>query len=124
MKNIGIDIVENERFKEMILDERRYKRILSEDELKIFLEIHSSKRKIEYLASRFCAKEAIIKAINKEKLSFSYKDVSVLNDSNGAPYVKFNFVVDYDILLSISHSDVNSIAFAIMVDRKENENRQ
>lgn len=119
MKNIGVDIVENLRFKKMIDDERKYKRILSEEELNKFLEITSESRKIEYLASRFSAKEAIIKAINKEKLSFSYKDVSILNDNNGAPYVKFNFEVDFDILISISHSDVNSIAFAIMVDKKK-----
>lgn len=117
MKNIGIDIVENSRFLKMIEDARKYERILSQDELKFFLEISSEKRKVEYLASRFSAKEAIIKAINKEKLSFSYKDVSILNDSNGAPFVKFNFEVDFEILISISHSDINSISFAIMVEK-------
>ena len=87
--------------------------------IKIYLDITSESRKLEYLASRFAAKEAIIKAINKEKLSFSYKDVSILNDNNGAPFVKFNFNVDFDILISLSHSDVNSIAFAIMMDNKK-----
>lgn len=119
MKNIGIDIVEHSRFEKIVEDSRRYERFLSSDELEIFLNINSNKRKIEYLASRFSAKESIIKAINKEKLSFSYKDVSILNDNNGAPYVKFNFEVDFDILISLSHSDTNSVAFAIMIDKKK-----
>jgi holo-[acyl-carrier protein] synthase len=117
MKNIGIDIVEHKRFEKIVEDQRRVTRILSEEELIVFNDITSSKRKIEYLASRFAAKEAIIKAINKERLHFSYKDISILNDSNGAPYVKFSFNADFEILISISHSDTNSVAFAVMVGK-------
>jgi len=119
MIDIGIDIIEHSRFEKMLNDERKYKRILSKEELEIFLEVESEKRKVEYLASRFCAKEAIIKAINKKKLSFSYKDISILNDNNGAPYVKFNFEVDFQILLSISHSDTSSVSFALMLEKEK-----
>lgn len=114
MKNIGVDIVENDRFKEMIYDEKKVNRILSEDEVKIYNKITSEKRKIEYLASRFCGKEAVIKAINKKRLSYGYKDISILNDEVGAPYVKFNFEVNFEVLISISHSNNNSIAFAVL----------
>lgn len=114
MKNIGIDIVENERFSKMINDEKKISRILSNLEVKIFSEITSDKRKIEYLASRFCAKEAVIKAINKEGLSFSYKDISILNDDVGAPYVEFSFEVDFKLLISISHSNNSSVCVAVM----------
>lgn len=117
MKNIGIDIVEHSRFLKMMNDERLYTRILSDEELIIYLGIELEKRKLEYLASRFCAKEAIIKAINKEFLSFSYTDVSILNEANGAPYVKFKFDVSFEILISLSHSDTNSIAFAILKEK-------
>lgn len=115
MKNIGVDIVKNSRFEEMINDEKKYSRILSDREVQVFIDITAKKRKIEYLASRFAAKEAIIKAINKTNLSFNYRDISVLNDANGAPYVEFSFSVNFYILISISHTDEDSLAFAVMI---------
>lgn len=115
MKNIGVDIVKNSRFEEMINDEKKYSRILSDKEIQVFSDITAKKRKIEYLASRFAAKEAIIKAINKTNVSFNYRDVSVLNDTKGAPYVEFNFKVNFYILISISHTDEDSLAFAVMI---------
>ncbi|HOO74216.1 MAG TPA: 4'-phosphopantetheinyl transferase superfamily protein, partial [Tepiditoga sp.] len=54
---IGCDIVKIDRINEEIS-----KKILSSEELKIYLKIDSEKRKKEYLAGRFAAKEAIIKA--------------------------------------------------------------
>lgn len=114
MINIGVDLIDNSRFESMINDDKKVKRILSEFEQIIYSEITSDKRKIEYLASRFSAKEAVIKAINKENLSFSYSDISILNDKKGAPYVVFNFEVDFEVLISISHTDTNSVCFAIL----------
>jgi len=114
MKNIGVDIVEKERFVKFVNDEKMIARILSDLEVKIYKEINNEKRKIEYLASRFCAKEAIIKAINQENLTFSYKDISILNYANGAPYVKFNFPVNFEILISLSHSENSCVCVAVI----------
>jgi holo-[acyl-carrier protein] synthase len=115
MKNIGIDIIKNERFDNKLEDDLFISRILSTKEKEVFTSFNSRSRKVEYLAGRFAAKEAIIKAINKTSLSFDYKDISVLNDENGSPYVEFSFKVDFYILLSISHTDENSVAVAVMV---------
>lgn len=115
MKNIGVDIVKNERFKEMINDEKKVKRILSPKEVEVFSTFSAEKRKIEYLASRFAAKEAVIKALNKTNLKFNYVDISILNDATNAPYVEFSFKVDLYVLISLSHSDENSIAFAVLI---------
>lgn len=114
MKNIGIDIVEKKRFAKMIENEKKVNRILSDFEVKIYNEITNQNRKIEYLASRFCAKEAIIKAINQENLSYSYKDLSILNNENGSPYVKFHFDVNFEVLISLSHSENNCVCVAVM----------
>lgn len=115
MRNIGVDIVQNSRFSSFINDEKKYRRILSDLEIKKYLEITNDKRKIEYLASRFAAKEAVIKAINELKLHFSYNDISILNYENGAPYVVFSFEVNFQLLISISHSDDSSIAFVVLL---------
>jgi holo-[acyl-carrier protein] synthase len=115
MKNIGIDIVQNGRFKDALYDEKKYSRFLSPKEIAIYQDFTSEKRKLEYLASRFAAKEALIKALSKTNISFNYRDVSVLNDENGAPYIEFAFKNDLYVLVSISHSEDNSIAFVILI---------
>ena len=58
IKGIGIDIVEHNRINIKIAH-----KILTKKELMIFNE---KKNQVEYLASRFCIKEAIIKATNKK----------------------------------------------------------
>jgi holo-[acyl-carrier protein] synthase len=115
MKNIGIDIVRNERFKVMLDDEKKYSRILSLKEREIYKSFTSEKRKLEYLASRFAAKEALIKALNKTNINFDYTDVSVLNEENGAPYIEFGFKTDIYVLISLSHTDDDSIAFVVLI---------
>jgi len=115
MKNIGVDIVKNDRFKDMVNKSRKYSRILSPKEVEIFTTFTSEVRRIEYLASRFAAKEAMIKALNKTDASFNYVDVSILNDNDGAPYIEFGVKLNYDFLISISHSEDNSIAFVVLI---------
>ncbi|MDD4388693.1 MAG: 4'-phosphopantetheinyl transferase superfamily protein, partial [Bacilli bacterium] len=60
MRNIGIDIVENKRFNAFIDNPRKYSRILSAKEKDLFVQITNKSRKLEYLAGRFAAKEAVI----------------------------------------------------------------
>lgn len=115
MKNIGIDLVNNDRFTNKIGKDDFINRILSSKEKEVFTSFTSDTRKVEYLAGRFAAKEAIIKAISKTGYSFNYVDVSVLNDETGAPYVEFDFKVDFYLMLSISHTQTNTVAIAIVV---------
>ena len=114
MKNIGIDIVKNNRFQEMLNDSRKYSRILSEKEIEVFLSFSNNQRKLEYIASRFACKEAIFKVLNKTKFHFDFNKVSILNDESNAPYVLFEEKVDFEILISISHSEDDSIAIALL----------
>jgi holo-[acyl-carrier protein] synthase len=115
VKNIGIDIVENVRFKDMITDEKKISRILSQKEVKVFSDFTAESRKVEYLASRFAAKEAVIKAISKTETHYGYRDISILNDAEGAPYVEFNNNPGFYVQVSLSHSDNNSIAIAVLI---------
>ncbi len=59
--SIGIDIVEHDHMKDKITD-KFVMRILSTKELEVYNNISSSKRKVEYISSRFAAKESIFKA--------------------------------------------------------------
>lgn len=114
MKNIGIDLVKLERFRNFLENERKYSRILSEKERRVFEGFSSPKRRLEYLAGRFAAKEAIIKAVSGSGISFDYTDLSVLNDEKGAPYLESKKLKSFEILLSISHTDDDVIAIAIL----------
>jgi len=113
---IGVDIVENER-----MDEKLAERILGEEELGMFRRLHPG-RKIEYLASRFAAKEAFFKALGTGLNGFSFKEVQVLNDSHGKPFFSFSermreFLEDrkiWAIHLSMSHERKYSIALVIL----------
>lgn len=108
---IGIDICEHERFSQ--LDERLINRVLSEQEKKIFNTMKNKKRQIEYVASRFAAKEAIFKAYQSGDKTFNYSQISILNKQNNAPYVLCDRLND-EILISISHSENYSIAMVVI----------
>ena len=114
MKNIGIDIVKLERFRDFLGDRKKYGRILSEKEIAVFERFVSEKRRLEYLAGRFAAKEAVIKATSGLGRSFSFSDLSVLNDEKGAPYLDAQVFNDLEILLTISHTDTDAVAIALV----------
>lgn len=97
---VGTDIVKNDRIKLKIAE-----KILTENEYAIFNK-KNDKRKIEYLASRFAAKEAIVKATNSK---YTINKIEVLSDESGKPYCSNIEGIE----LSISHEIDYSIAFAI-----------
>lgn len=97
IKGIGIDLVDHQRIKLILA-----KSILTKQELDVFGKHHNQ---IEFLASRFAAKEAIIKATNKQYL---YKDINIFNNEDGSIATNIN-----NINLSISHEQNMSIAIAI-----------
>ena len=111
---VGIDLIENKRFEGYLQDDRKIARILSLEEVEVFKSFACSKRKIEYLASRFCTKEAFIKASNSYNLHFNYTDISVLNNENGSPYLKFAFSFTDSVKLSLTHTDDYSSSIVII----------
>ena len=113
IKGIGIDIVEITRIKKVYEHNERIKeRVLTNKELQIFEQL-SSKRKIEFLAGRFAAKEAFSKAygtgIGKD---LSFHDIEIETDVRGKPYLVNP--IDLRVHLSISHSDNYAIAQVII----------
>lgn len=113
IKGIGIDIVELNRIKQAFeRNERLKERILTRNELAQFEQL-SQKRKIEFLAGRFAAKEAFSKAYGTGiGRDLSFQDIEITNDERGKPYVvKPEFG---RIHLSISHSECYAIAQVII----------
>ncbi len=115
MFEIGIDIVEHGKMKKKI-NEDFINRILSEEEVDYYAQIKSDKRKLEYVSSRFAAKEAIFKAYKSGDGNTLYKDISILNNKDGSPYVVFSQKND-EIKISISHTDNYSVANVILLKK-------
>ncbi len=99
---IGTDIVYIPRIE---LKESLIRYILTEDEYTQFLLLKNDKRRKEYLAGRFAAKEAIFKATQDP----NYLSYSILNEDNGRPYVKNH----PEIQISLSHDGEYALAFII-----------
>ena len=85
---IGVDIVDNNRFKKFINNTKFINRICSAKEIN---NLKRKTNKILFLSKRFSAKEAFVKALGsgfRDELSFN--DISILNDKKGKPYFLFN----------------------------------
>jgi holo-[acyl-carrier protein] synthase len=109
IKGIGIDICQISRIKIEMSD-----RILSAKEKEVFDAFKDNKRKIEYLAGRFSAKESILKALTGVKENVFLREIIILNDETGKPIVvKPNFN-DIKIWVSISHERDYCVGQAII----------
>lgn len=117
----GTDIIEINRVKESIEDtEGRFcERIYTKKEI----EYCESKKmqKYQHYAARFAAKEAVFKAISanmNNKYDISWRDIEILNDKNGRPFVKISdeFTLGVtDIDISLSHCKEYAVANVVIL---------
>ncbi|CAH0237867.1 holo-ACP synthase [Peribacillus simplex] len=113
IKGIGVDITELDRMETLINRQPRLKeRVLTESEILIFEKLNG-KRKIEYFAGRFAAKEAFSKAngtgIGKH---LSFLDIEIISDDKGKPVISKPF--SEGVHLSISHSRDYAVAQVVI----------
>ena len=109
IENIGIDIVENKRIEKSMNDS--FINIILTDKEKELYKKKTGRKKIEFLAGRFAAKEAVYKAISSKE-NPNFHDVEILNRNDNSPYVIYK---NYNILISISHENKYTIAEAIVL---------
>ena len=108
IKGIGIDIIDIKRIKTVIekYGERFFERILTEEEIKY---CKSFSKPDLHFAGRFAAKEAYSKSIGTGiSKDFKWKDIEILNDGRGKPYIKHtveNEYSRYNYYVSITHTD-------------------
>jgi len=98
---IGVDIVKISRIKNIDALKRK---ILSKEELSLFL---SSLRKKEFIAGRFAAKEAFLKANHKGLGDIPLNEIEVLYNKDNSPFIRYK-KKKYDV--SISHDGDYAIA--------------
>jgi len=117
----GTDIIEINRIKNSI--ENTGAKFLNKVFTKKEIEYCESKnkQKYEHYAGRFAAKEAVFKAVSKilnDKYSVTWKDIEILNDIQGRPYVSL-LNVDMEkienIDISISHCKEYATANAVVM---------
>jgi holo-[acyl-carrier protein] synthase len=99
--NIGIDIMEVDRFKGLNLD-----KIFSAAELEY---IRSKNNTAETIAGLYCAKEAYFKAAGTGIIKSKLPAVEIAHDGGGRPYYKN----DEKSCLSISHTRTTAVAVCI-----------
>ena len=115
----GVDIIEIERIRQSIEEtEGKFcERVYTQKEIE-----YCESRKIQkyqHYAARFAAKEAAFKAISQlldNKFDLEWKEIEILNDENGRPYVnllKKDINID-DIDISISHCKTYAVASVVV----------
>ena len=120
---IGIDIVDNNRFKKLIKKTKFVNRICSSKERN---NLKKKNNKISYLSKRFSAKEAFVKALGSGfRNELCFNDISILNDKKGKPYFLFNQKIrnilknkyklnKFKVYLSLSDEKKYSVSYVIL----------
>ena len=107
---IGLDVVEIERFAAVLA--RRpglSERLFTADERSY---AESQPRPAQHLAARFCAKEAIVKALRPP--AWDYQDITILPESR----VRLSgSLAARDVAVSLTHGDTVAAAVAIASPR-------
>jgi holo-[acyl-carrier protein] synthase len=108
IKGIGIDITDIKRIRNISekFGERFFQRIFTDNEINY---CKSFSKPDPHFAGRFAAKEAYSKSIGTGiGKDFGWKDIEILNDNRGKPYIthiKENDYSKYKYHISISHTD-------------------
>ena len=120
---IGVDIVDNKRFKNLIKDNKFINRIFSKKEI---FDSKKTLNKINFFSKRFAAKESFAKALGTGfRNNLNFKDIEIMNDKFGKPYysntkkikqlIRKEFKVKkFKCFLSISDEKEFSTAFTII----------
>lgn len=112
--SIGTDIEAVNRFKDKTLDND-----------KRFLEHIYTPKELEYcfscgipeqhLCARYCAKEAIVKALSDFDISdVYYGDIEILNSISGKPYANIEKYPNIKIKISLSHTKDSAVCVALL----------
>lgn len=116
----GVDNIELSRIENAVARNPRFaNRVLTDKELAKFRTL-KGQRQIEFLGGRWAAKEAYAKAYGTGiRGSLSFQDLEVLPNSLGAPkFVKHPFSDRGVAHISISHSNLEAVAFVILESRE------
>lgn len=115
IEGIGIDSIEIERVKKAMEREAFLQRVFTENERAYLAEKGLA---AQSAAGMFCAKEAVLKTMRMGITDGPLKDIEVLHEAGGAPYVKLHGKLADQcrgkIFLSITHTRDYASAFAVL----------
>ena len=113
---IGVDLLEIERLERALQRRPQLAERLFTDSERAYAAARA--RPVQHLAARFCAKEAVAKALALE--GWSFRDVEVVSDPGGAPRVVLHGAVaqraqdlGVEVQISLSHTRCDAAAVAI-----------
>src|SRR5690625_593174 len=115
IQGIGLDIIEIQRIKQVShKNERFVYRILTQNERNVYFELPTERRRLEFLAGRFAAKEAFAKATGQGIGKIGFQQIEILAKENGAPQIKVKGYERKQIFISITHSEQYAMAQVII----------
>ncbi len=112
----GIDLIEIERIENSLRRPRFLARVFSKEEIAFF---ESRRFAPETIAASFAAKEAFAKALGTGIVGFDLREVLVLRDDLGAPYLSFTgkakaLVESKHLSFALSLTHTRSLAAAVV----------
>jgi len=117
MHRVGVDIIEIARVAEAVSQngERFLHRVYTD------VELEYCKGRVNQLATRFAAKEAVVKALGAGNSGIGWKDMEILSGQDGAPSIKlygkaierFKELGLTELAVSMSHSKQYAIASVV-----------
>ena len=116
IRGIGLDVVELARIARVCARQPRFvERILTPAERAYCLSRRANP--VQHIAGRWCAKEAIMKAIGRQ---LRWQEVEILPDAHGTPTVHLHgasaqAVGGGQLLVSITHTHTHAHALALWV---------
>lgn len=115
---IGTDIIEIDRINKAIINTKGFlNKTFTEKEIELFSE---KKMRAQTIAGNFAAKEAFVKALGIGMRGITFKDIEVLRDELGKPYINLSdkvaekYSLEFNVLVSISHNKESAISFVIL----------
>ena len=119
----GVDIIEIKRLKKHLLNEQFMNKIFTKYEIQHIMQHSTIKGQLERMAGKYCAKEAIAKALGFGiSKGVGFKNIEINHDANNRPYVSLTGIakeifdsIGTQLDLSISHDAGMAIAFCIIL---------
>lgn len=118
---IGTDIIETDRVLKASENSSFLSKYFTEEEIILF------KKKKKSVAGNFAVKESVAKMLGTGVSGFSLKDIEVLRDEKGKPYVNLynkasSMAKEQEIdVVHVSMSDTDSCAIAYVVGEKRDK---
>lgn len=121
MLSVGIDLVELKRIRKSIQNPRFCSRVLGKTE---YAQLKMRGFPVQSIAASFCAKEAFSKALGTGIRGFDLREVELLREENGKPYLSLSgnaadIAATQKKIFSVSVTHTKEYAAAVVVGEEK-----